>query len=98
MHKPSIGEYTLQAVIVHLGTADSGTQRLLCFLFVCCATTLQYLTFPHVPHCCSGHYITYRMANDRWYFISDAKVREASESEVLGCQAYMLFYVSRSAK
>lgn len=65
--RSNVGEYTLQAVIVHQGTADS------------------------------GHYVTYRMANNRWYFISDTNVREAPEREVLGSQAYMLFYVSKLA-
>lgn len=60
------GSYSLQAVIVHHGTADS------------------------------GHYTTYRLANRRWHHISDEKVRDATEDEVLTSQAYMLFYVNNS--
>lgn len=30
--------------------------------------------------------------DSKWYYMSDSVVREASESEVLKCQAYLLFY------
>ena len=32
------------------------------------------------------------MTDGQWYYISDSHVKTASESEVLRCQAYLLFY------
>ncbi len=42
----------------------------------------------------SGHYIAYVLskANDKWYYFSDSHGREAALSEVLSCEAYVLFY------
>ncbi|XP_076930761.1 ubiquitin carboxyl-terminal hydrolase 2-like [Bidens hawaiensis] len=46
-----------------------------------------------------GHYVAYvkgvakgNLDNSLWYHASDAYVREASLEEVLGCEAYILFY------
>ncbi|KAD5803671.1 hypothetical protein E3N88_15031 [Mikania micrantha] len=46
-----------------------------------------------------GHYVAYvkgvakgNMNNYSWYHASDAYIREASLEEVLGCEAYILFY------
>ncbi|CAM9207548.1 unnamed protein product, partial [Ectocarpus fasciculatus] len=53
-----------------------------------------------------GHYITFArhaVSGDgesdqtyKWYYTSDSAVRVASRAEVLGCQAYMLFYTRES--
>jgi ubiquitin C-terminal hydrolase len=51
----------------------------------------------------SGHYTTYAQIEGdnsieeserkrRWAHFSDETVREAEEKEVLGCEAYLLFY------
>lgn len=32
------------------------------------------------------------VTNGHWYYVSDSHVKAASESEVLRCQAYLLFY------
>ncbi|KAK9058456.1 hypothetical protein SSX86_023298 [Deinandra increscens subsp. villosa] len=46
-----------------------------------------------------GHYVAYvkgvakgNLDNSLWYHASDAYIREASLEEVLGCEAYILFY------
>ncbi|KAJ0810536.1 putative ubiquitinyl hydrolase 1 [Helianthus annuus] len=46
-----------------------------------------------------GHYVAYvkgvakgNLDNSLWYHASDAYIREASLQEVLGCEAYILFY------
>lgn len=50
----------------------------------------------HVGGPRSGHFVTYRRGNGfeskRWFYTSDAVVREVSLHEVLHCCAYMLFY------
>lgn len=50
----------------------------------------------HVGDTETGHFITYRRGSMRnmhkWYFTSDAAVREVSLNEVLQSVAYMLFY------
>ena len=44
----------------------------------------------------SGHYVTYRRLQGRrrnqWVYTSDTYVCAATEQEVLGTSAYMLFY------
>jgi ubiquitin carboxyl-terminal hydrolase 36/42 len=42
----------------------------------------------------SGHYVAYvqSLNNKEWWKMDDAKVSRVSSSEVLGCEAYMLFY------
>jgi ubiquitin C-terminal hydrolase len=39
-----------------------------------------------------GHYIAYVRRGSDWFYCSDTSVRRAETSEVLRCQAYMLFY------
>jgi len=39
-----------------------------------------------------GHYVTFRKFNNSWFLVSDKNVRQVSEAEVFGCEAYMLFY------
>lgn len=44
-----------------------------------------------------GHYVAYvkgtkNLGDCIWYYASDTYVREASLEEVLGCEAYILFY------
>ena len=54
----------------------------------------------HLGDVSSGHFITYRRAPsangqrfpDRWLYTSDVIVKQASLSEVLAADAYMLFY------
>lgn len=51
----------------------------------------------------SGHYVTYRKGPagskfaQRWFYTSDLVVREVDVQEVLGCEAYMLFYEKETA-
>ncbi|KAM0716984.1 hypothetical protein Q7P37_006836 [Cladosporium fusiforme] len=40
----------------------------------------------------SGHYISYARQGDEWYMFNDSVVSVVSEREVLGAEAYMLFY------
>lgn len=42
----------------------------------------------------SGHYVAYvnSLSSKEWWKMDDAKVSRASIDEVLGCEAYMLFY------
>jgi hypothetical protein len=42
----------------------------------------------------SGHYVAYvqSLNNKEWWKMDDAKVVRATQAEVLGCEAYMLFY------
>jgi len=45
----------------------------------------------------SGHFITYRRIKKNsspaaWYYVSDEQVRPCAVSEVLGAEAYLLFY------
>ncbi|KAL5372460.1 hypothetical protein DPSP01_013483 [Paraphaeosphaeria sporulosa] len=41
----------------------------------------------------SGHYISYSREGDDWFMFDDSKVVLASEKEVLGAEAYLLFYM-----
>lgn len=41
----------------------------------------------------SGHYISYSRVYDEWFMFDDSKVVLVEENEVLGSEAYMLFYV-----
>lgn len=41
----------------------------------------------------SGHYISYARVNDEWFMFDDSKVVLVDEGQVLGAEAYMLFYV-----
>ncbi|KUJ14740.1 cysteine proteinase [Mollisia scopiformis] len=43
-----------------------------------------------------GHYISYSKHDNQWFKFDDHKVYTASKSEVLGVEAYLLFYVIQS--
>lgn len=59
---------------------------------------VKYLLYAVVEHRGgpqSGHYITYRRCGRKgrqWVHISDSRVYSADIQEVLGAEAYMLFY------
>lgn len=40
----------------------------------------------------SGHYISYSREGNDWFMFDDSKVVLVPESEVLGAEAYLLFY------
>jgi ubiquitin carboxyl-terminal hydrolase 22/27/51 len=40
----------------------------------------------------SGHYVSYSREGTDWFSFDDSKVVRASEEEVLGAEAYLLFY------
>ena len=40
----------------------------------------------------SGHYVCYFKRGDRWYFSSDATIRQSSALEATSQEAYLLFY------
>ena len=40
----------------------------------------------------SGHYISYSRQGEEWFRFDDSMVVRVEEREVLGCEAYMLFY------
>lgn len=44
----------------------------------------------------SGHYISYSRENSDWFLFDDNKAMTASEAEVLGANAYLLFYTVRN--
>jgi ubiquitin carboxyl-terminal hydrolase 22/27/51 len=44
----------------------------------------------------TGHYTSYCRVGDQWFKFNDHKVEMATISEVLGAQAYLLFYIIRS--
>ena len=54
----------------------------------------------HIGDEFSGHFVAYRRSpslvegvlGDRWLYTSDATVRRVAREEVLGSEAYMLFY------
>lgn len=50
----------------------------------------------HVGSLDSGHYTSYVVYRDQWFFIDDALVDLATETDVLNSQAYMLFYSALS--
>ncbi|KAI9150164.1 Ubiquitin carboxyl-terminal hydrolase [Paramyrothecium foliicola] len=50
----------------------------------------------HVGELDTGHYVSYCRVGDQWFKFNDHKVQLASLSEVLGAQAYLLFYIIRS--
>lgn len=43
----------------------------------------------------NGHYVSYAREGDEWFLFDDSKVVLVEEREVLGAEAYMLFYVIR---
>ncbi|KID78414.1 ubiquitin carboxyl-terminal hydrolase, partial [Metarhizium brunneum ARSEF 3297] len=50
----------------------------------------------HVGEIETGHYVSYCRVGDQWFKFNDHKVELATISEVLGAQAYLLFYIIRS--
>lgn len=50
----------------------------------------------HVGEIDTGHYVSYCRVGDQWFAFNDHRVELASKSEVLGAQAYLLFYIIRS--
>ena len=59
---------------------------------------VRYLLYAVVEHRGgpqSGHYVTYRRCGARgkqWVYVSDTSVYSSDVQEVLGAEAYMLFY------
>ncbi|RDA89842.1 hypothetical protein CP533_0416 [Ophiocordyceps camponoti-saundersi (nom. inval.)] len=49
----------------------------------------------HVGEIETGHYVSYCRVGDQWFKFNDHKVEMASVSDVLGAQAYLLFYIIR---
>lgn len=43
----------------------------------------------------SGHYVSYARVSGEWFMFDDSKVVLVDEKEVLGVEAYMLFYIVR---
>ena len=41
----------------------------------------------------SGHYVNYAREGNDWFLFDDSKVVLASEAEVLGAEAYLLYYM-----
>ncbi|CAK7201873.1 hypothetical protein SEUCBS139899_004588 [Sporothrix eucalyptigena] len=50
----------------------------------------------HVGEIDTGHYVSYCRVGDQWFAFNDHRVELASNSEVLGANAYLLFYIIRS--
>jgi len=50
----------------------------------------------HVGKLNSGHYISYSRVANQWFLFDDHKVTLVSESQVLGAEAFLLFYIIRS--
>ncbi|QUC22203.1 uncharacterized protein UV8b_06444 [Ustilaginoidea virens] len=50
----------------------------------------------HVGEIETGHYVSYCRVADQWFKFNDHRVELATISEVLGAQAYLLFYIIRS--
>lgn len=43
----------------------------------------------------SGHYVSYTRDRDEWFLFDDSKVVLSNTAEVLGAEAYMLFYIMK---
>ncbi len=56
------------------------------------ATMRLYALVEHQGSFSGGHYIAYVRLGEVWYRMSDSRVTEVSEAEVLGVRAFMLFY------
>ena len=50
----------------------------------------------HVGEIDTGHYVSYCRVGDQWFAFNDHRVELASNSDVLGAKAYLLFYIIRS--
>jgi len=44
----------------------------------------------------TGHYISYSRVGNQWFKFNDHNVTLASKSDVLGAEAFLLFYVIQS--
>jgi len=44
----------------------------------------------------TGHYISYSKSNGQWFCFNDSVVTIATEAQVLGAKAYLLFYLAKS--
>ncbi|KAI0165074.1 ubiquitin carboxyl-terminal hydrolase [Hypoxylon sp. FL1284] len=49
----------------------------------------------HVGEIDTGHYVTFSRVGDQWFSFNDHQVKLAKKSDVLGSQAYLLFYIVR---
>ena len=47
----------------------------------------------HVGTLETGHYISYVNSKGEWFRVDDSMITRSSAHEVLGCKAYMLYYV-----
>ena len=56
-----------------------------------CPSTLQSVVV-HAGGATSGHFYTYKRVQQAWVRASDEMVQGCEEQEVLGAQAYILFY------
>jgi len=50
----------------------------------------------HIGKLNSGHYISYSRVGHQWFMFDDHKVTLVPESQVLGAEAFLLFYIIRS--
>lgn len=41
----------------------------------------------------SGHYVCYCRENNDWFVFDDSKVVKSNDADVLGAEAYLLFYI-----
>ena len=68
--------YSLRAVVVHLGAIDSG----------------HYVTYRREPETLLIPSEANQNSKHRWFYTSDSVIREVSIDEVLNTNPYMLFY------
>ena len=50
----------------------------------------------HIGDLDTGHYRSYCRVGDQWFSFNDHLVELANKSDVLGSQAYLLFYIVKS--
>lgn len=50
----------------------------------------------HIGKLDGGHYICYCKRDRQWFKFNDNKVTLATEAQVLGAEAYLLFYILRN--
>lgn len=78
--------YDLLSVVVHVGEIDTGH-----YVSYCRVGDQVMLPIPHL-----SRFILANQYHLQWFKFNDHKVELASVSEVLGSQAYLLFYIIRS--